>query len=363
MQHAIEGRVESTVAAPTEARPRIGFAGPMLGGNEGWVISQHEILCERFASEGFLVQSTSERCGRLTRVLDTVWTAGRWRRKVDCVLIAVFSGPGFAVADVTSRLLAAEGIPQIQVLHGGNLPAFTRRHPRWARRVFQRADGLVAPSSYLATEIESGREIEVVPNVFDLSDIAWREPAPRSARVLWMRTFHPIYDPLTALGAFAEVVRALPGATLTMAGQDKGLETACRQRARDLGITDAVKFPGFLDPTAKLRALEEHDVFLNTNVVDNTPVSVLEAMAAGLPVVAASVGGIPHLIDDGATGLLCKPGDERAMAAAIVNLVRDPALAARLSSSGRRVAERSEWTSVRARWLDQIDRAIARHRG
>ncbi len=331
----------------------------MLGGNPGWVISQHEILCERFEAEGFVVRSTSPRPGRMSRVLDTMWTAGHWRGKVDCVLIAVFSGPGFAIADVTSRLVAAEGIPQIQVLHGGNLPEFTRRHPRWTRRVLSRADVVVAPSGYLAAEVESPGQIEVVPNVFDLADISHRTPVAGSARVLWMRTFHPIYDPLTALDAFVEVARLLPDATLTMAGQDKGLERECRDRARQLGIADVVRFPGFLNPETKLQALRDHDIFLNTNLVDNTPVSVLEAMAAGLPVVAASAGGIPHIIDDGLTGLLCPPGDAGAMATAIVRLAADPALAAQISSGGRGVAERSEWSSVRALWLVQIDRAIA----
>lgn len=332
----------------------------MLGGNPGWVVSQHEILCERFASEGFVVESTSSRPGRASRVADTVWAVSRWRRKVDCALVAVFSGPGFAVADLTSALLAAQGIPQIQVLHGGDLPKFTGRHPRWAHRVFSRAHVLVAPSLYLATEIESPSKIEVVPNVFDLGDIPYRAPEPGFVRVLWMRTFHPIYDPLTAIDAFAKVLQRLPGATLTMAGQDKGLEGACRERARQLSIDEAVRFAGFLDAEAKSRALREHDVFLNTNLVDNTPVSVLEAMAAGLPVVAASVGGIPYLIDDEASGLLCPPGDAAAMAEAIVRLASDPALAAHLSSRGRREAERSEWSSVRERWLVEIDRAVTR---
>jgi glycosyltransferase involved in cell wall biosynthesis len=334
----------------------------MLGGNPGWVISQHEILLERFARENFVVMSTSSRTGRVTRVLDTLWTASRWRGKADCVLIAVFSGPGFAVADLTSTLVAAAGIPQIQVLHGGNLPEFTHQHPRWAHRVMSRADVVVAPSRYLASEVDAASEIEVVPNIFDLGEIPFGSPDPGSARVLWMRTFHEIYDPLSALDAFAEVARALPEARLTMAGQDKGLEGECRERARRLGVAEIVRFPGFLDPEAKLQALREHDVFLNTNLVDNTPVSVLEAMAAGLPVVAASVGGIPYLIDHDATGLLCPPGDAGAMAAAIVRLATDPALAAQLSLGGRQVAERSDWDSVRAQWLTQIDRAIARHR-
>ena len=341
--------------------PRIGFAGPMLGGNPGWGISQHEILCERFRREGFSVESTSPHPGRLHRLFDTAWTAGRWRGKVDCVIIAVFSGPGFAVADVTSAIVALEGIPQIQVLHGGDLPRFTSQHPRWATRMLSRADVVVAPSLYLASEVASAREIEVIPNVFDLDSIPFRARRHAAPRLLWMRTFHSIYDPLTALDVIARVRDDLPGATLTMAGQDTGLERDCRERARQLGLGDTVRFPGFLEPAAKFRALREHDVFLNTNLVDNTPVGMLEAMAAGMPIVAASVGGIPYLVDDGVTGLLCGAGDAEAMAGAVIRLVNDPDLVERLSTSGRTVAEQSEWSSVRSLWLAQIECAIAAH--
>jgi glycosyltransferase involved in cell wall biosynthesis len=165
-----------------------------------------------------------------------------------------------------------------------------------------------------------------------------------------MRTFHPVYHPEMAIDALAELHRTHPTATLTMAGQEKGSLDAVRERVRDRGLTAAVRFPGFLGPAAKAREFGSHDIFLNTNRVDNMPVSVLEAAAFGLPVVATAVGGIPYLLEDGVTGLLVADGDARAMAGASRRLLDERGLAARLSANGRALAESCGWEAVKPEW-------------
>lgn len=328
----------------------IGLAGPMLGSNPGWVTSQHEILAEQFHQEGAVVRTTSATPGRLERLIDTVWTVGRWRRRVDVVIIAVFSGPGFWIADVTSRIARWLRIPQVLVLHGGNLPEFRRRHPRAVEACLARAEEVVAPSRYLASRIPTKRPVRVIPNTFDVSAIPFRERRQLQPRLLWMRTFHPIYNPQLAIESLAVLRATHPDATLTMAGQDKGSLDDCVRRANELGVDDAVTFPGYLDEGAKRSAFEFHDVFLNTNDVDNTPVSVLEAAAAGLPVVATEVGGLPYLLEDQTSALLVPPGDATAVAQAVDRLVTDTSLAARLSRNGHRRAMESDWTAVGPQW-------------
>jgi glycosyltransferase involved in cell wall biosynthesis len=165
-----------------------------------------------------------------------------------------------------------------------------------------------------------------------------------------MRSFHSDYNPLMALRVFEIVRRDHPDATLVMAGVDKGLEDEAKNAAGKLGLKDAVRFPGFLDPAAKVREFAAADIYLNTNRVDNTPVSVIEAAAMGLPVIATAVGGIPDLISDRQNGLLVPDDDDQRMADAALTLLADPALAGRLSRNGRALAERSSWTSVRREW-------------
>jgi len=165
-----------------------------------------------------------------------------------------------------------------------------------------------------------------------------------------MRTFHPIYHPEMAVDVLADLRQTHPAATLTMAGQEKGSRAQVLEKARQMGLSDAVRFPGFLGPEDKAREFGAHDIYLNTNHVDNMPVSVVEAAAYGLPIVATRVGGIPFLLTDGEAALLTPDGDVGAMAAAVRRLLHEPGLAARLSANGRALAENCAWKQVKAQW-------------
>src|SRR5438876_398998 len=102
-----------------------------------------------------------------------------------------------------------------------------------------------------------------------------------------------------------------------MAGATGSAEQAVRQLANELRIESATRFVGFLDLAGKNREGADAEIFLNTNHVDNTPVSVIEACALGLPVVTTKVGGMADLLTQEETGLLTEPGNDEAMAAAV----------------------------------------------
>jgi glycosyltransferase involved in cell wall biosynthesis len=136
-----------------------------------------------------------------------------------------------------------------------------------------------------------------------------------------------------------------------MGGDDsQGLRRGVEQLVESVGLRDAVRFVGFLDMKGKAREGQDADIFLNTNRIDNMPVSVVEACAMGLPVVATNVGGVPYLLRDGETALLVPSEDDAAMAAAVRRLLTQPELAQRLSENGRRLAEESSWTRVLPLW-------------
>jgi glycosyltransferase involved in cell wall biosynthesis len=221
--------------------------------------------------------------------------------------------------------------------------------------VLSRADLVLAPSDFLARAFEDwGLEVRVIPNVLDLDRYAYRRRDDIRPRILWMRTFHEHYDPLTAVRAFAHVVAAVPEARMTMAGADHGLLEPVKAEALRLGVADLIEFPGYMLMDAKLEAFAMHDIFLNTNVIDNMPISVLEAGASGLIPVATAVGGIPRLLTDGIDSRLVPAGDDEAAAAAILGLLADPAGASSLSEGARRMAERSGWPAVRRRWEQEL---------
>jgi glycosyltransferase involved in cell wall biosynthesis len=275
-------------------------------------------------------------------------------------VVAVYSGTSFAIARFASYLGRKLGHKQVVLfLHGGNLPAYAQQHRSAVVRAYDRADVILAPSSYLADAFRPwGYDIAVVPNLLPFDPPAGQARTEARPALMWMRTFAEEYDPLAAVEAFRIVAEAHPAATLTMAGTDHGLLAATRARVDELGLADRVAFPGYLDAAGKADAFARHDLFLNTNRVDNTPVSVLEAAAAGLVPVAMRVGGIPALLTDGTDSVLVAPGDAEAMAAAVGDLLADPARFATLSAGARDLAQRSTWPSVERAWSEQFERLL-----
>ena len=110
---------------------------------------------------------------------------------------------------------------------------------------------------------------------------------------------------------------------------------ALRARARALGLGERVRFPGHVPAR---EALAQLAVFVLSSHMESAPLALLEAMTAGVPVVATRVGGVPELVPDGA-GLLVAPGDPEALAAAIASLLDDPARASAQAAAARRHVE------------------------
>lgn len=339
--------------------PRLGLVGHLVSAHGG-VTTTTEVMADLLRADGYEVRATSDRSGAAGRLVDTVRSLLRWKSEVDVVLVSTYSGRAFVMADLATRVARARGLPTIVVLHGGALPDLFSDHPRWGRSVLRSAVTVVAPSEYLATAArELGVAAEVIPNPLAIGQYPFCHRDSVAPKLLWMRTFHTYYEPELAVRTLAILRRRFPDATLTMAGPDEGRLEPTRQLARELRVADAVTFAGFLGMAAKTREFAAHDVFLNTNQVDNTPVSVLEAGAFGLPVVATDVGGIPYLLRDRETAMLVPRSDADAMAEAVSTLLLDRSLTSSLSTAGRELAERSAWPAVRDQWLDLIARVLS----
>lgn len=341
---------------PPANRPRavIGFIGIHANGRPDQPVSQNETLAALFDKSGYRTRKASGFRHRLPRTLHQMAALVCWR-EVDVVVVATFSGRSFVIAEFSTLLARWGGKRVVTFLHGGNLPVFGPSHRRRVERVLLRSDLVLAPSDFLAATFRDwGLDVRVIPNVLDIDQYEFRRREPARPAVLWMRTFHEHYDPLSAVRCFARLVEARPDARMTMAGADQGLFGATRAEAERLGVADRITFPGYLDADGKRRAMADHDVFLNTNLVDNMPVSVLEAAASGMVVVATAVGGIPMLVEDGRDGVLVPAGDDAAMASTILGLLDDPVRCGALSEGALALAERSGWTEVRRRWEEEL---------
>jgi glycosyltransferase involved in cell wall biosynthesis len=279
----------------------------------------------------------------------------------DVVIIDVYSGRAFLYAEAVAALLRALGKPYVLTLHGGNLPAFARRWPGRVRRLLAGAAAVTAPSAYLAEAMRGLRpDLETIPNGLDAGAYPYRlrdQPAPR---LLWLRAFHEIYGPMVALETVARLLRTFPALHLTMIGPDKdGSQATVLAAARRLGLENRIECPGPVPKASVPACMERADVFLNTARIDNAPVSVIEAMAAGLCIVSTNVGGLSHLLRDEHEALLVPPSDPDAMAAAVTRILTQPGLAARLSANSRLRAESNDWAVVVPQWQTLLSSVLS----
>lgn len=312
-----------------------------------------EDLSERLSESGWDVCWASGRKARVARLLDMLATIWSQRRRYQAAQVEVYSGPAFVWAEACCWLLQRLERPYVLTLHGGALPQFAARNPARVQRLLGPAGAVTAPSDYLARSMRRYRDdIQLVPNALDIDRYRFRRRAPAAPRLIWLRALHSIYNPRMAVEVLRMLLPRFPEASLSMVGPDRGDGTlqAVRAEVERLGLTGKVQFSGECPKTEVPAHLDRGDIFLNTTNVDNTPVSVLEAMACGLCVVSTNVGGIPDLVEDGREALLVPPKDPAAMAAAVERILTDDELAARLSTAGRRRTEAMAWREVLPRW-------------
>ena len=140
------------------------------------------------------------------------------------------------------------------------------------------------------------------------------------------------------------------GSRLVISGTGPGRDELLRL-ARELSVEDSVDFVGQLDHDGFLRQLRTAAVFALPSMCDNVPVVLLEAMGAGVPIVATSVGGIPELVEDGREGLLVDAGDVNQFAEALDRVLTDHDLRERLGANGR---HRFLATFENRKWIDAV---------
>lgn len=313
-----------------------------------------EDLAEQLAGRGWAVVTASSQPARLPRLLDMVGTAWRRRYDYDVAQVDVFSGPAFLWAEAVCWTLRRARKPYVLTLHGGNLPRFARRWPGRVRHLLRSAATVTTPSRYLLEAMTPYRaDLILLPNPLDLPAYPFQKCAAPRPRLVWLRAFHETYNPAMAARVVALLRPDFPNVTLTMIGPDKG--DGSREHvalvAAELGVADCVTLgAGVPKGEVPARLSGGGDIFLNTTNVDNTPVSVLEAMACGLCVVSTNAGGLPYLIEDGSNGLLVPVDDPKRMADAVRRVLTEPGLAERLSRGARATAEGCDWGSLLPRW-------------
>jgi glycosyltransferase involved in cell wall biosynthesis len=283
------------------------------------------------------------------------------RKQYQVAVVDVYSGRAFWWAEAVSWMLRKLHKPYVLALHGGNLPIFSATHETRVRKLLLSASAVTAPSRYLLETMKAYRpDILLIPNSIDTRGYEFRCRQEASPRLVWLRAFHDTYHPELAVKTLAILVNQFPDAHLTMIGPDKGDGSLQRTReeAEKLGLINRLTLIGSIPKSEVSANLTSADIFLNTSRADNTPVSVLEAMACGLCVVSTNVGGIRYLLNDQQDSLLVPPDDPQAMASAVWRVLSNPGFSGRLSAQARAKAEGFDWLSVIPLW-DRLLRSLA----
>jgi len=278
------------------------------------------------------------------------WHLWRGLKRADIAHIFSASYWSFLLAPAPAWLVTKiRGGKSLINYHSGEARDHMQRF-RSARFVLSRADKIVVPSGYL---VDVFREFDLpafaVPNIVDLTQFNYRERNPLRPHLVCTRGFSEYYSVDVVVRAFAEVKKEYPEARLDLVGNGP-LEDDIRNLVAELHLP-GVNFAGVAPHREIGKYYEAADIFINASWLDNMPLSVIEAFAAGTPVVTTTPECMPYLVQHERTGLLSRVGDAKALAANVVRLLRDSAFATKLAQNAHRESQKYTWKAVRNQWL------------
>ena len=222
--------------------------------------------------------------------------------------------------------------------------------------IFANAYKNVAPSNYLLEAFSNAgfKNLVYIPNSIEIKNYPYQIRTGFTPNLLWVRAFAEIYNPMMAVEVFKEIISEYPETTLCMVGADKdGALEKAKQYAKKHNL--GVIFTGHLPKKDWIVLSSEYSIFLNTSRFDNTPVSVVEAMALGLAVVSTDVGGIPYLLENGKEALLVENENIQSMVKAVREVLKNPNETQDRTAAARQKATTFDWEIVKKSWKQILD--------
>lgn len=234
---------------------------------------------------------------------------------------------------------------------------------RFERATLRRARHLVIISPYVLEAVRdmTRARTHMIPNPID-DDFFTLARRPVPGRVLFVGVVGPRKNVLVLVRSFEEVLRRRPDATLHLVGRpaDAGYVAAIEAEVARRGLSGTVRALGVVSDAELRREYGEATVLALPSKEESSPMAIQQAMAMGLPIVASRAGGIPHLVDDGETGLLATPDDPADLAGRLVAALGDGELLGRMAEACRARAERFRAQAVARATLDVYRAAAGR---
>ncbi|TDN89173.1 glycosyltransferase involved in cell wall biosynthesis [Salegentibacter sp. 24] len=301
--------------------------------------------------EGYKVKTASTRSNKALRLIEMLGLIVRYHKTTDIVLIDTYGAMNFYYAYLVAKTCQAYKVDYIPILHGGNLPERLRANIKYSKSLFGKAKINIAPSEFLYDifQAEGFYNTRIIPNAIQMENYPFKKRENFKPKLLWVRRFQKRYNPVMALEVLLMLKKDYPDAELCMVGPDKdGTMKTCKKFAKKHQLN--LKFTGKLKKKDWARLSKNYDFFINTTNIDNTPISVIEAMSLGLAVVSTDVGGMPVLINNNSDGVLVPVNNAKTMAAEIDDLIKNPEKAISLTGNAREKVAAFSWENVKSQW-------------
>lgn len=302
------------------------------------------------------VKKYSKKVNLVIRFLDMMFGVILNRKWTDIVLIDTYSSFAFYYATFAAVLANFLKIPYILILRGGNLERRLQNKTMITNYIFGQSYKLVAPSDFMHQLFSKYGylNLKLIPNNIDLNLYPFKQRKRISPNILWVRSFASLYNPQLAIAMVDVLKHEFPDIQLCFVGPEKDETMAdCEALTEGKQLQSHISFKGKLPKKEWINLSSKYDIFLNTTNIDNTPVSVMEAMALGMVVVSTNAGGVPFIVDDLENGYLYDVGD----LVGLINTIRSVLLQDNgiQSLKARKKAESWDWKIVKEQWKELFD--------
>lgn len=315
-------------------------------------------LSSRLIVEGEVIKCYSGKVNRLTRMIHMILGLVFNFKSCELVLIDTFSTWNFYYAILISQLCRLLNIPYIPILHGGNLESRLDKSPHLSRLLFLNSVCLVSPSDFLKNLFAKyNYEVEVIHNIIPIDNYKFiKRSKVANNTILFVRSLKSFYNPKMGINVIKRLKSIQHDFDLFIVGSGSEKEfNDLKEYSKEMGVESQVFLTGFLSKPEWHNLSKKADIFINTSDVDNMPISVIEAMALGIPIISTDVGGMPYLIENNNDGILVPANDDKKMTEEVLRMYDSPELTQRLSLNARRKAEKFSWKVVGPQWIKLIN--------
>lgn len=313
--------------------------------NVGGISGQVEMLQRKLREEGYVADVFSTKASMWKRFV----MMHRLRQTVkayDVLHVHCCSGWGFLPAVLGVKVGNKLGKRIVLTYHGGGGERFFDKHPRLVHRYLKKTDTNIVLSGFLAKTFEKHQlSYTIIPNIIELDNARFRSRQPIQPHFICIRAHEELYNIPCILRAFRKVQKEMPEASLTLVG-DGALHESLVQQADSMDLKNIV-FTGRVDNSLIFEYLYLTDIMVSAPKVDNMPVSLIEAMNAGLLVISSRVGGVPYMIEDGVNGLLFESDNDVELAEKMLWAINHQSLSQTMVSKAKASVQQYQWSNVK----------------